>query len=66
MRVLILSHNVFSETNNMGKTLLSYFQDFSPEELAEFYIQEKEPKIASLIGMRCNRSSEKKSERRFI
>lgn len=48
MRVLILSHNVFSETNNMGKTLLSYFQDFSPEELAEFYIQEKEPKNASL------------------
>ncbi len=48
MRVLILSHNVISETNNMGKTLLSYFQDFSPEELSEFYIQEKEPKNATV------------------
>ncbi len=48
MRVLIISHNVISETNNMGKTLLSYFQDFSPDEVAEFYIQEKEPKNASV------------------
>ena len=47
MRVLIISHNVFSESNNMGKTLLSYFRDFSPGELAEFYIQEKEPLLAS-------------------
>ena len=48
MRLLIISHNVISETNNMGKTLLSYFQDFSPEETAEFYIQEKEPKNAAV------------------
>lgn len=48
MRVLIISHNVISETNNIGKTLLSYFQDFSPDELAEFYIQEKEPKNAEV------------------
>lgn len=48
MRVLIVGHNVISETNNMGKTLLSYFQDFSPDELAEFYIQEKEPKNATV------------------
>lgn len=48
MRVLIISHNVISETNNMGKTLLSYFQDFSPDELAEFYIQEKEPRNATI------------------
>ena len=48
MRVLIISHNVISETNNMGKTLLSHFRDFSPDEVAEFYIQEKEPKNASV------------------
>lgn len=38
MRVLIVSHNAFGLTNNMGKTLLSYFSDFSPEEVAQFYI----------------------------
>lgn len=48
MRVLIISHNVISEMNNMGKTLLSYFQDFSPDEVAEFYIQEKEPTNAAV------------------
>ena len=48
MRVLVISHNVFSETNNMGKTLLSYFSDFSPEEVAEFYIQDKEPTNAKV------------------
>lgn len=50
MRVLIIGHNVFSETNNMGKTLLSYFQDFSPDELAEFYIQQKTPKNATVCA----------------
>ena len=48
MRVLIISHNVIGETNNMGKTLLSYFQAFSPDEVAEFYIQEREPKNAEV------------------
>lgn len=46
MRVLIIGHNVISETNNMGKTLLSYFRDFKADEVAEFYIQEREPKNA--------------------
>lgn len=43
MRVLIIGHNVFSKTNNMGKTMLSYFRDFTPEETAQFYIQDKLP-----------------------
>lgn len=30
----------------MGKTLLSYFRDFKPDEVAEFYIQDKDPKNA--------------------
>ena len=48
MRVLVIAHNVISETNNMGKTLLSYFKDFAPEEVAEFYIQDKDPKNAEV------------------
>lgn len=50
LKVLIVSHNVISETNNMGKTLLSYFKDFHPEEIAEFYIQDKLPKNASVAS----------------
>ena len=48
MRVLIIGHNAIGETNNMGKTLLSYFRGFSPDEVAEFYIQAKEPKNAEV------------------
>ena len=48
MRVLIVSHNVFDKTNNMGKTLLSYFSDFQPEEIAQFYIHSKAPADASV------------------
>lgn len=43
MRVLIVSHNVFSRTSNMGKTLLSYFRDFQPDEIAQFYIHSEIP-----------------------
>lgn len=50
LKVLIVSHNVISETNNMGKTLLSYFKAFNPEEVAEFYIQDKLPKNASVAS----------------
>lgn len=45
MRVLVVSHNVFSRTNNMGKTLLSYFSGFSPEEIAQFYIHSEVPTV---------------------
>lgn len=50
LKVLLVSHNVISETNNMGKTLLSYFRGFKPEEIAEFYIQDKLPKNASVAS----------------
>ena len=43
VRVLIVSHNVFSRTSNMGKTLLSYFRDFQPDEIAQFYIHSEIP-----------------------
>lgn len=43
MRILVVSHNVFSETGNMGKTLVSYFKDFGKENLAQFYIHSEIP-----------------------
>ena len=43
MRVLLIGHNVFSNVNNMGKTLTSYFKSFGKDELAQFYIQNKYP-----------------------
>lgn len=43
MRVLVVSHNVFSDTENMGKTLISYFKDFGEKELAQFYIHSEIP-----------------------
>ena len=48
MRILIVSHNCFDRRNNMGKTLLSYFRGFQPEELAQFYIQNTPPAGDSL------------------
>lgn len=43
MRILVISHNVFSMTGNMGKTLISYFKDFGKENLAQFYIHSEVP-----------------------
>ena len=45
MKVLIVSHNSFSHTVNMGKTLLSYFGDFKPEEISQFYIHSEIPTV---------------------
>ena len=42
-RILVISHNVFCETSNMGKTLLSYFQKWDREALAQFYIHSEVP-----------------------
>ena len=43
MRVLVVSHNVFSKTSNMGKTLSSYFNAIDSEDLAQFYIHSEVP-----------------------
>lgn len=42
-RVLILSHNPFSETNNMGKTLSLLFSEFSSEDVAQIYLRGDTP-----------------------
>ncbi len=38
MKVLIISHNCFSETQNMGKTLASLFSRFEKDELMQLYL----------------------------
>lgn len=43
MKLLIVSHTCFSTHNNMGKTLLSYFRGFAPEELAQLYFHREAP-----------------------
>ena len=43
MKVLIISHTVFSASESMGKTLSTYFSTFSPDELAQFYIHSQVP-----------------------
>lgn len=45
MRVLVVSHNVFSKTENMGKTLSAYFKSFGVDELAQFYIHSEIPTV---------------------
>lgn len=74
MRVLIISHNVFSSTQSMGKTLSAYFHGFSTGELAQFYIHNQIPTsnicqsyyrvtdkdaIKSIIGFRVGKSFSK-------
>lgn len=43
MRVLVVSHTVFSKNENMGKTLSSYFAAFNSDELAQLYIHSQVP-----------------------
>ena len=43
MKVLLVSNLVLDRTSNMGKTFLSYFDAFSPDEIAQFYIYSEVP-----------------------
>ena len=43
MKVLIISHNVFSDTESMGKTLTAYFSEYSADELAQLYFHSQVP-----------------------
>lgn len=45
IKVLVVSHNVFSATGSMGKTLSSYFKNFESSELAQFYIHSEIPTV---------------------
>lgn len=43
MKILVISHNVFSRTTNVGKTLISYFDGLPSSDIAEFYIHSEIP-----------------------
>lgn len=43
MRVLVISQMVFNETNNMGKTLMSYFKGWNPKDIAQLYFHSFDP-----------------------
>lgn len=45
MKILIVSHNVFSKMESMGKTLSSYFNGFDADSLAQFYIHSQVPTV---------------------
>lgn len=47
MKVLVVSQPVFSNTNNMGKTLKGYFKKFDPSEIAQLYFRKGTPKDVS-------------------
>lgn len=53
MKVLIISHNVISTDNNMGKTLLSLFSEFSKEELCQLYVYPIIPNIDKCNSYYC-------------
>lgn len=47
MRVFVISHNVFSDTTSMGKTLSAYFNEWDATDIAQFYIHAEVPVIAN-------------------
>ena len=59
MRILIISHTAFSNTESMGKTLSNYFCEFHPGDLAQFYIQPQKP--SSSICQRYYRLTDKEA-----
>lgn len=42
-KVLVVSHNVFSQTSNMGKTMSSLFQGWDSNKLAQLYFHSEVP-----------------------
>jgi glycosyltransferase involved in cell wall biosynthesis len=42
-RVLVISHNVFSTTSNMGKTLSAFFTEWDSDKLAQLYFHSEVP-----------------------
>lgn len=43
VKVLIISHNVFSNSSSMGKTLSCYFNSWVTEDIAQFFIHSEVP-----------------------
>lgn len=43
LKVLVISHNVFSFTSNMGRTLANFFKSFPCEDIAQLYFHTQVP-----------------------
>lgn len=43
MKILIVSHNCFSSSSNMGKTLGYYFSSFERDQIAQLYLYAEHP-----------------------
>lgn len=48
-RLLVISHNILEESNNVGKTLLSFLTCWPKEQLYSIYFRDEEPRT-----YRCN------------
>lgn len=44
-RVLVISHTPFSASDSMGSTLASYFGEYDPDRVAQFFIKNKTPDL---------------------
>lgn len=44
-KVLVISHNVFSKTSNMGKTMTQFFGEWEKESLAQLYFHSEIPNV---------------------
>ena len=44
-KILVISHNAFSTSNNMGKTLATLFNSFDANEVAQLYFHSYNPDI---------------------
>lgn len=42
-KVLVVSHNVFSTTSNMGKTMVAFFNSWDRENIAQLYFHTEVP-----------------------
>lgn len=46
LKVLVISHNCFSESGSNGRTLANFFKDYPTDCLAQFYIYNEQPSSA--------------------
>lgn len=44
-KILIISHTSFTKSDSMGSTLASYFSEYDPDSIAQFYIKDMNPDI---------------------
>lgn len=47
-KILVISNNAFSETNNNGKTLASFFENFHPDNISQLYFSADVPNGTSV------------------